>query len=355
MDVSVNLLRGDGPERVGVYVGGGAGFPGWRPPEPDLGCEAWLERANFQLMTLPWIAEMLADAAARQAHADRATALFDAQLAFLERRDDLVGGPAGAFLAAKSLFASLTSASLLFQDAEARERFFAPRRRLYNRLVDRLPTDDNDAEDAVKLSRRNNHVLMKALTRACWGRLADRSELAAQAAAARATYQAKILDSGCFEAEVVRGASAAWYTNLAVMMLTTMSWIERCSGAPGDNPDHDAEILARAVAFLDRSIEQPELYWPHSRRNLYPHPNHSSSPMEIDFGFLRGYHSSRFYLTWLFQYKHLFDKEKRAATPNIDRAIAQNADYFPKANEFSGGFIGLMVVGASDQIRPQSD
>jgi hypothetical protein len=180
-------------------------------------------------------------------------------------------------------------------------------------------------DDPLKLSRRNNHLLVQAATLLVWSE-AEKGREVAQVLCDR--YLSEMTDDGMFPAELCRGASSLWYANMAVMLLTALAKI---SGRGGQIPLVSTMQLGRAIDGFGRALRWPGDVQKLARQNLYPHQNHGRDPSAPDRGFLQGYHRSRHYLAWVPVAQALIPAQKMPVTPSPD-------DQFPLANDFIGGF-----------------
>jgi hypothetical protein len=180
-------------------------------------------------------------------------------------------------------------------------------------------------DDWLKLSLRNNHLLVQAATLLVWPE-APRGRDCAEGLTDR--YLAEMTGDGLFPAELCRGASCLWYSNMAAMLLTA---IAKISARDGRAPLVKNQDLSRAIAGFGLALSWPPEVQSLARQNLYPHPNHGPDPSAPDRGFLKGYHRSRHYLAWVPLAQSLLPAQKMPALPSPD-------DQFPLANDFIGGF-----------------
>ncbi len=202
-------------------------------------------------------------------------------------------------------------------------------------FIDSLAQPSVAGKDPLKLSQRNNHQLFGGVILLLWSGLVDADAHREEGLARIARFVATIDDDGLFPSETVRGASAAWYCNLAVMMLTTAQWIGRCQGqAP-----FEEEILRRAVTGLASVVAAPDRLHKSARANMYPHAEHGTNPFNLDMRFLHGYHSSRHYMTWVPIYCALYPG---ATLPDVLTG-RMTEDLFPMGNEFCGGFADAII------------
>ncbi|WP_171060738.1 alginate lyase family protein [Poseidonocella sp. HB161398] len=305
--------------RIGATAAPGPMLPG------AAGREAWFGQAVFGLMAA------VHDHCAAPGDPAPLAARAEAILSALEAHVAPETGAEAEFLGARTLFAVLASADLAGLPG------IAPRSA---GLVGRFARAAPDGGDPLKLSTRNNHVLMKAAALGLYGILAEEPAAWAEARAGYARYLGSLSPEGIPVHEAVRGASAGWYCNLAVMLIVRFQ--SMALRHEGSLPEAEAARLALAVGALGRIAGQPELLHPWSRRNMYPHPAHGTDPFAIDTGFLRGYHRSRHYLAWVPLFEALQGAEALPAA--IAAAARGSSDHFPKGSEFIGGFADLMCA-----------
>lgn len=237
------------------------------------------------------------------------------------------GAPAD-FLACKTLFVLLASADLAEVDLDE----VAVRT-----TVARHCAVPPESRDPLKLSARNNHLLLRAVVLALLSLRGGDEEAGRASERLHRRYLSSIDESGVPVEEAVRGASAAWYCNLAVMLMTSYRWIAARSGRPVDGE----ERYLAAVAALARVADDPAILHPWSRRNLFPHPAHGHDPFAIDLGFLGGYHSSRHYLVWIALFLEM--QPATALPAALTTRWSGAPDYFPRGNEFIGGFVDALI------------
>jgi hypothetical protein len=186
-------------------------------------------------------------------------------------------------------------------------------------------------EDWLKLSQRNNHLLLQAATLLVWPEAPDGRGHAEELAH---RYLAEMTADGLFPAELCRGASCLWYSNLAVMLLTAIASISARDGCRSIVKD---EHLAKAIDGFGLALSWPPEVQRLARQNLYPHPNHGLNPLTPDRGFLRDYHRSRHYLAWVPITQMLLPAQTMPVLPSPD-------DQFPLANDFIGGFTDRLLA-----------
>jgi hypothetical protein len=286
--------------------------------------DAWFERASFALMAS--VHDYCADPESPEIVSSHMTTVLKA----IEDRLDPDQGVASTFLGCKALLTVLASADLA-GIAPDPDRTIA--------AAARFAVLHEDSGDPLKLSTRNNHILVKALV---LGLLALRTDDATGWTRARglyAGYLASLNEDGIPEQEAVRGASAAWYCNLAVMLLVRFQSLAVCH--EGEIVADEAERVISAVNALSRIVADPAQLYLWSRRNMYPHPNHGSDPFAIDLGFTRGFHRSRYYLAWIPLFEALHGS--KTLPPILAGLTLSGSDYLPKCSEFIGGFVDLMV------------
>lgn len=284
--------------------------------------ENWLERANFRLMLATQEACRTGDPSIILPHVQSLTEVLTGPLAN-------VSGAARDFAGAKSLFLVMASCDL----AGAKPASVMPS------LVTDFTQVAEDTGDPLRLSARNNHMLMKALAAGLYGAMTGQEVEWQRALGIYRRYITAIPDDGIPRAEAVRGASAAWYLNLAVMLMTRFQAMVR--HIDGYVPQEEADTLLAGVQALVRVIDDPSILHRWSRRNMYPHPKHVNDPFQIDLGFLHGYHRSRHYLAWVPLLEDLYGPD--AVPAQLRRVIGEAGDNFPKCNEFVGGFVDLMT------------
>ena len=86
------------------------------------------------------------------------------------------------------------------------------------------------AEKSGELSARNNHRLLAEIVAMMWGELTGDTGAKERGLAAFRAALAGMDADGCLPNEAVRGASAAWYTNLAVMLMVSTAHLARQGG-----------------------------------------------------------------------------------------------------------------------------
>ena len=256
--------------------------------------------------------------------------LFELLLKALPRVEPEKSPAATNFMLARCLFGALAAAS----DIQSRQ--LIDRGADLERLILPLfPKPPAERQDPLKLSERNNHLAMSALLALAWGKLTENSAYLAAAEEAVVRYASSIDANGVPVYEASRGASAAWYVNLCIMLLTTYCWLAG-SGASGKVDPSVTSALKRAVPFLNLAIQRPTILHGYAKQNLYPNPAHGSNPLRTDLGFLQGYHSSRHYLSWLPVYLHITNDQDGPAM--LLQKWTESRDLFPKGSEFSAGF-----------------
>lgn len=303
------------------------------PPAESAGIAArgrWLDTANFRLMAATYqiCCSMEIEPVTISPH-------FDALHAVLAGAPVAQPGAAQDFAQAKSLFLMLASCDLV--GLPVIEGVFAP-------LIAPFTSVTLTADDPLKLSHRNNHVLMKALAVGLSAALSGNVDQWHRARQQYEGYLASVQDDGMLPAEAVRGASAAWYVNLAIMLITRFQTLARA--VEGNVPADEREVLHRAVAALGRILDDPSILHPFCRDNMYPHTQHGADPFRIDLGFTRGYHGSRHYLAWLPLYASLRCTSPGCGEPlpeSLGRLSSDNGDHFPRCSDFIGGFVDLMI------------
>ncbi|MDP2081315.1 MAG: alginate lyase family protein [Pseudotabrizicola sp.] len=201
--------------------------------------------------------------------------------------------------------------------------------------LDQMP--DRPSDDPLKLSLRNNHLLMQAAVLLSFPEVASGR---AGATELTARFLAEMTDDGLFPSELCRGASALWYANMAVMLLTTIAALS----------DHDVvspNVLKRAIAGFGHALSLPPEVLRLARQNLYPQPGHGHNPTAPDLGFLKGYHRSRHYLAWV--------PLAQSLLPDTPLPVSVSADdQFPLANDFIGGFATTMVARIAHKTAAQT-
>ncbi len=186
-----------------------------------------------------------------------------------------------------------------------------------------LPPEPGD--DPLRLSLRNNHLLLQAACLLAWPEMAGAREAASLLTH---RYLTGMDDAGRFPSELCRGASALWYSNLAVMLLTSIAFADQENAAPMVTPD----TLARAIHGLADALRDPALIQAQARRNLFAHPDHGADPNQLDCGFLSGYRRSRHYMAWTVLAGEVLGPDAvPLAVPPDDR--------FPLCSDFIGGFV----------------
>jgi hypothetical protein len=185
-------------------------------------------------------------------------------------------------------------------------------------------------DDVLKLSLRNNHLLLQAATLLVWPE-ARNGRRDAETLCER--YLAEMTDDGLFPAELCRGASCLWYSNMAAMLLTA---IAKISARNEGRQIVTNEQLARAIDGFALALGFPPEVRKLARQNLYPHPGHGRDATVPDRGFLIGYHRSRHYLAWVPVAQGLIPAQKMPVLPSPD-------DQFPLANDFIGGFADRLI------------
>ncbi len=183
-----------------------------------------------------------------------------------------------------------------------------------------LQTPVPASDDPMKLSSRNNHLLMQAAMLCVWPEVKGADKTIAELVE---RYLTDRLPNGLFPAELSRGASALWYSNLAVMLLTAIEWHRKGS--------IEGTCLQTAVSGFETLLEDPSPWYSFMRRNLYSHPDHPTDPLQLDRSFLHGYRRSRHYLAWVPLMQELIGAEKVSISVPSD-------DFFPLCSDFIGGF-----------------
>lgn len=235
------------------------------------------------------------------------------------------------FVTAKICF--LAGSSLILSGAQGDDvRPFAGHIARHVALADLAAAPEPDPSP-LTLSARNNHLALRALALIVAAQVCDVPAHFIQGQALLDRYLSGMDARGLFEAEAVRGASALWYCNLAVMLLCAAAWIGRCSGLVLVPPDR----LEQAVSGLAGVIADPARIHRLARRNMYPNPLHGADPARLDRGFLSGFHRGRHYLSWVPLY--------RALCPSADlgEIFAPVGDSFPWGCEFIGGFADVLL------------
>ena len=245
------------------------------------------------------------------------------------------------FYAAKTGFVALTTAGLLraqgAEPAVGSERF--------ERMERTLLALGDASGNPLQLSARNNHRVMHALTLLALGAESGNAKAIARADDLITAYLTRLDEGGLPEPEAVRGASAAWYINTVLLMLTAYAHLAPPNGglAGSTTPQRLWDEIARIAVALDRAVADPATLHRYSRQNMYANPLHSSNPLDIDLGFLRGYHSGRHYMVWL----HLLpdDLDARELLPGIHAIRSETTDPFPYCNDFIGGYLDSLYGG----------
>jgi len=259
-------------------------------------------------------------------------------------------GPAQIFDLAKGFFVRVKTLQVVLKDDAPRE---IAAHSDYEKYLALLQPFDGTDHDPLKLSRRNNHQLLKSLCLLEIGGAVERAELFAPALNAVQRYLENVNDDGIAEVEAIRGASAAWYLNTAVMMITSIFLSLRDMDLSKSDFDFESGIstLKRMARALDNVLLAPHTIHHLSRLNMYPHPNHSTNPLDIDLTFLKGYHSGRNYLAWIPLYESLTDDHD--SIHNLRASYRASADYFPHCNDFIGGFVDIHGQLNQDSSGPE--
>ncbi|MBH0237516.1 alginate lyase family protein [Methylobrevis albus] len=318
------------PPGLADWVIATAPTPGAARPD-----EAWLWHANYALMT------SAATAAVSPDGAGRFTALTAALLGS-HTLDLAPGTPVPAqFVVVRTLAALVTGAGLAFRTPAARAKFLGAHGAAIGDLVERQVGRLPPAGPADPLSRRNNHSLQRGLVLAAWGAFTgDAAAFELGLGAYRATLPTIGAD-GHLANEALRGASAAWYSNLAVMLMTTIAHIAAVQGVDLVRETVAGRGLDEAVGFVLAAIDNPALLHRHAARNLYPHPQHGTDPFATDLGFVDGYHRSRHYLAWVPVYASLAPDSRHL--PALTALYRRHTAYFPPVIEYAGGQVFAFV------------
>ncbi len=120
-------------------------------------------------------------------------------------------------------------------------------------------------DDWLKLSLRNNHLLVQAAMLLVWPE-APQARACAEDLTAR--YLAEMTADGLFPAELCRGASCLWYSNMAAMLLTA---IAKISARDGRVPIVKTQDLSRAIEGFGLALNwPPEVQQPGKAEPLPP-------------------------------------------------------------------------------------
>ncbi|MBJ3777351.1 alginate lyase family protein [Acuticoccus mangrovi] len=303
------------------------------PPEPPADAplsarEGWLKVANFALMAVALARTRGAPAAAEDATA-RLGPLVAAHRRVLSPLLRPEAGAAETFAVAKSFFTALAAADALLASNASLRRDVAA-------VVAPLAAEPERASDPLRLSSRNNHLLMRAAALALWANIDGDAGMMDLARAHIDRFVGQIDADGFFPSEIVRGASALAYSNLAVMLLVTLTRI----GAIAGEALVDRAVLERAIAALAAGVEDPTIVHHLARKNMFPNPAHGPNPFATDLTFLRGYHSSRHLMSWVPLAHDLLGPEAVPAV--LARALHTGEDLFPWGSEFVGGFVDAL-------------
>lgn len=319
------------PPGLADWVIANAPAPGAVRPD-----EAWLWHASYALM---------ASAAAAVADPAGGGARFEALTAALlgSRTLDLPpDAPVPAqFVVVRTLAALVSGAGLACRTPAARAAFLGAHGAAIGDLVERQVGRRPPADRADRLSLRNNHALQRGLVLAAWGAFAADAEAFDYGLAAYRATLPTIGADGHLANEALRGASAAWYSNLAVMLMTTIAHIAAVQGVDLVRETAAGRGLDDAVGFLIAAIDTPALLHRHAARNLYPHPQHGTDPFATDLGFVDGYHRSRHYLAWVPVYANLAPDSRHL--PALTALYRRHTAYFPPVIEYAGGQVSAFV------------
>jgi hypothetical protein len=207
-------------------------------------------------------------------------------------------------------------------------------------IVTREANPDN--QKAGELSSRNNHALLAAAVNLVWAGITGEVGPRERGLQAFRAALAGMEENGCLPNEAVRGASAAWYTNLAIMLMVS---IAHAAARPGVNLFEEkvcGHSLDHAIGFLLAAIDEPDLLWSHSRENRFPHPRHGADPFQIDLTFLETYHRSRHYLAWVPLY--LAHRGDGPHSDKLRQLLRRSSALLPMINEFVGGAVERMLL-----------
>lgn len=205
--------------------------------------------------------------------------------------------------------------------------------RWLNRLV-RLRGIKRPHETKGPVSRMNNHRYLSDSVDMAWGALRANDALFRQGIESFLIALAQMRPDGSLPLETRRGSKALWYQRQAVASLVTIAEMAAVQGYDLYALTIEGRSLHRAIDFLARAIEEPELVMPYARANQKP--GEFANYLVQDRSFMRRRGHDRHYMAWFEAYRARFPE--RDATRLLTRLLGEfEAQSRPMVDDFSGG------------------
>ena len=205
--------------------------------------------------------------------------------------------------------------------------------RWLNRLV-RLRGIKRAEETKGPISRMNNHRYLSDSVDMAWGALRGNHTLFREGIEGFLLALAQMRADGSLPLETERGARALWYQRQAIASLVTIAEIAAVQGYDLYALEVEGRSLHRAIEFLARALERPELVLPYARAN--EKPGEFTNYLVQDRSFMQRRGHQRHYMAWLEPYRARFPE--REATRALTRLLDQyEGGWRPMVDDFSGG------------------
>jgi len=233
----------------------------------------------------------------------------------------------------RTLLPTIVAYSLVRSDPQWNREEQKQVERWLNRLV-RLRGIKRPPETEGPVSLMNNHRYLSDAVDMAWGALRGNHALFQQGIESFLIALAQMRADGSLPLETERGAKALWYQRQAIASLVTIAEMAAVQGYDLYGLTVGERSLHRAVDFLARALEQPELVLPYARANQKP--GEFANYLVQDRSFMRRRGHQRHYMAWLEPYRARFPE--RDATRALVRLLAQyEARPRPMVDDFSGG------------------
>jgi poly(beta-D-mannuronate) lyase len=180
----------------------------------------------------------------------------------------------------------------------------------------------------------NNHRYLSDSVDMAWGALRGNHTLFREGIEGFLLALAQMRADGSLPLETERGARALWYQRQAIASLVTIAEIAAVQGYDLYALEVEGRSLHRAIEFLARALERPELVLPYARAN--EKPGEFTNYLVQDRSFMQRRGHQRHYMAWLEPYRARFPE--REATRALTRLLDQyEGGWRPMVDDFSGG------------------
>jgi poly(beta-D-mannuronate) lyase len=231
------------------------------------------------------------------------------------------------------LLPTIVAYSLVRDHADWKKAERSEVERWLNRLV-RLRGIKRPGASLGPTSLVNNHRYLNNSVDMAWGALRGDDTLFRQGIESFLIALTQMRADGSLPLEVARGAKALWYQRQAIASLVTIAEMAAVQGYDLYAMEIEGRSLHRAIDFLARAIDQPDIVLRYARANRRPGEFRNYLVQDRTFMVQRGH--ERHYMAWTEAYRARFPT--RATTRRLVSLLDQyQADRRPMIDEFSGG------------------